>query len=457
MKEKTTQDRFKSFFRTESVRLNEQSLLSFAANTRPGMLGCLVEELDLVGLVYNPVQLENILTTKTRTVTKRNGPMTMSTEERCGADELVKVQKDLDTLNEAKHSAEQLHNDGRDVELLAQTFENLKANGWSPLRKLRTLIKVFRDDAVTEIDPLEGGSYKLIWQKAAETLRTTLSALSNSGLAVDELDAFSEVHRCAVAANELSPIDTTNESLNSVLGKMTTFSIGISNRDIPKTEEQILEFERPVFPSFRTYKAQTPRDPTIMKAEADDEDNFTGLSNLLALSPNLETLDLHFYNLDSPPVETHNPKLFTRILETTTFSTLTALRLRGFHLHSQDLLRSITRSPLRKLRLENLHLITGTWRSLFAFIAEGPQGYDWILVDDLFEGSRLLYFSSEGDGKPKFPSLCGTKGTNGVLRRGEDAKRRVEFHFAAERPFGSPQVYHWHVRRQIEYGPPDGL
>ncbi|EME38401.1 hypothetical protein DOTSEDRAFT_140560 [Dothistroma septosporum NZE10] len=430
MKVKTTQDRFRRFFRSKSIRLDEAFLSSFVHHTQPGMLGCLVQELDIVGLVQNT--------------------------ERCGPDVLERLQSDLNAQQKAKDVAAVLSRSGRDIELLARAFKNLEGNGRGPIRKLRLAIKVNRDAAVSEFEPLEGGSFKLIWQKAAETLRTTLAALVRSEGVVHELDAFSELRRCAIAGNELSMIDTNDRSIRATMKSLKTLSISVSGRIIARTEEEASELEPPSFQSMGSHKPPTPRDQDVMKSEADDENNFTGLSKLLAQCSNLSTMDLHFYDLQSA-VETHRSRYFTRIVENTTFANLTGIRLRGFHVHEEDLLTFVQRSPLRMLNFENLYMEQGTWRALFDYIAKGPQKYDWILVDDLFENRELLYFSGDGDGRPKFPSLCGTVGTNGFLRRGEDVKRAARYHFAADRPYGTPQAYNWRVRRQIEYGPPNGL
>ena len=76
---KGSQGCFKAYFTSKHVDLTESSLRSFAGCTQPGSLGCLVEDLTIVGIVNNTKGLEAMLRKKTRRETERKGVFFMST------------------------------------------------------------------------------------------------------------------------------------------------------------------------------------------------------------------------------------------------------------------------------------------------------------------------------------------------------------------------------------------
>jgi hypothetical protein len=58
---KTTQEHFKSYFRTKHVDITGSALQGLVDITQPGWLGCLIQHLVLVGVVNNTKMLEFIL------------------------------------------------------------------------------------------------------------------------------------------------------------------------------------------------------------------------------------------------------------------------------------------------------------------------------------------------------------------------------------------------------------
>ena len=134
---KSTQDRFKSYYQSKRVEITPHALRAFVDATQPGRLGCLVQELILVGL--------------TNDAGGDNSPQYVPTEI--------------------------------ELNLLTQAFNGIAANGRSgALLSLSLEVAVVQDDAKQRLLPaaVARGGWKLVWQSAAQTFHTTLRALAAS-------------------------------------------------------------------------------------------------------------------------------------------------------------------------------------------------------------------------------------------------------------------------------------
>ena len=458
---KVVQEHFKSFYKKKHVDLTEESLQALQYNTvNKGRLGCLVEELTLVGIVNNTLGLEAILRKKTNSVTEHNGPMFMTTEVRCTDEELTQAQNDLNILKQRTVDQKYLIESALAVDLLATAFTNLANNAKHlPIPNIKLGISIFRQDATTRLPPLQGGSWKLIWNCAAQTLQITTAALARSKLPINELDVYSELPRCAVARDQIIHLLPTSDSpgLAESLKHLKAFSISMSHRIISETEQ---DRKRLYDPGEHVSYSDVPiyRDIDILRGEARAEENFGGLVELLKLCENVERLDIHQYSLARKKLTQRDmcdTLVLQRLVEGVTLANLKGVRLRGLHVREEDLVKFLRQSRvLGQVVLQEMEIDDeGSWGNVFAALTAGQV--DFLFVDDLFEGGKLLYFDGEGDGQPKYPTLDNCRGTNGFVRKGvEDVQREVRYHFAEARPYGSPQAWRWREGRRLAYGPP---
>ncbi|CAK1355968.1 unnamed protein product [Cercospora beticola] len=475
---KTTQEHFKSYFKTKHVDLTESALQAFiAATSDAGPLACSVENLVLVGVVNNTLLLERVLEKKSRRVVERMGMMFTAREMECSKEELESAERDLETLKRRRKEKDELFERGGAALLLGGALGNLRMNGRNGmLKKLNLDVVVYREDAEKRLSPEQGGSWKLIWKEAARTLETTLYALGESRLPLEELDVFSEVPRCAVARDDVSRAvpghdggeEEIVEGLGASFENLKAFSISISHRNIVEREEDRERMEDgadPMNTFLRAHEEATPRDIEVLRAEAADEQNFEGLARILQLcEKSVERLDLHQYRLQR--VRLHqtdmcDEKVLQRVLEVAKLERLEGARLRGMFVRAEDLRQFLGQSKeLRQVVLQEMHVTEGDWKGILHDLtskrrSNGQADVDCILLDDLFEGGRLMYFAGEEDDEPKCPTLCRTRGKNAFIRRGvEDVQREMQYHFATERMMGSPQAAAWREGRTAVYGPP---
>lgn len=466
---KVTQDHIKSFYRSKTIDLTRPSLEAFVAATQSGLLGCLVQHVTLTGIANNPKGLESILRKKSRPVVDRNGPIFMSTEERCSAEELAKAERDLETINRRRREHQQLRESEQDVTLLTKAFENIASNGKDGLRSISLEVAMYRDDADEHQRPVGGMGWKYNWQAAADAFKASMPALAASGLQVQTLNLFNPENflRCSIASNELSALDFDDPGVQSCLQSIKSLSISLSDRIIDETDKALQRTGDPGDEVDWSVPAQN-RPIEELRAEAADEKNFFGLARLVSLCTNLEELDLHYFNLAISVLSSEDAKDEVVLQRLTQVSKgclpkMKKCRMRGFHVWEKDLLAFLRQSPnLQDLTLDNMMLTADeshdddnqpSYASIFGHCTKPSSGLQKLFFDDLFERGRLVYFDAKG--KAKFPSLGGTKGTNTLKREGrEEVSQPIKYQFAQGRPLGSPQAYYWRERRRAEYGPP---
>lgn len=338
------------------------------------------------------------------------------------------------------------------MKLLSQAFSNVAVNGKAGrLRSLALEVAVYRNDVETKLSPIEGGDWRPIWEAAAYTYCTAVTALAQSGLTVEKLEVFSGQWRCSVASNELSSIRVENSRVAAALSGCRSLSISLSNRVIEEKDKDAWLIGDPGDGNDWTV-ADIPHSAEGLKAQEVDESNF---ASLLQSMPKLEELNLHRYALvyhHIPIEDLHFERLLQRVSEVSNLQLLRKCRLAGLWVTERSLLAFLQQSPrIKHLSLENIKMKDGKYRSIFDHCTSEAAAMEHMYFDDLFE-ELLLYFDEPGH--PKFPSMGGSLGTNTLTRDGPDVRQAIGYHFTNGRSLGSPQAHRWRRMRQREYGPP---
>lgn len=452
---KSSQGILKSYFKTKDLHLVAEALKTCVELTEARSLACTLEDLTLVSIVNNTVGLEAVLRKKTTTVIEKNGPIFMSTQRSCKSEELEKAKMDLQTLKQRQAEAQQLRDSGRDIELLSDAFRNIARNGkLGKLRKLRLEVMVYRQDAETKLQPINGGGWKLVWEAAAYAFHTTMAALGKSGLQIDDLYIFSDQWRCSLACNEVSKIDFDNCELDTFFSRLKTLSMSISSRLIDETDKDESRLGDPDdVVDWKSEWITKPEDE--LSALASDAANFQGVASMLQRTLNLEQLDLHWYHLSYSHIKREQlqfHRLFDGISENSSMPKLTVCRFRGLETTEDALLAFFQKCPsLKELIMEEIHCKSGTFQPVFDFYANKSSKINRIHFDDLWE-QRLLSFDEPGT--PKFPIAGPAWGPNTITREGADVQKPIRYHFNLGYPLGSPQAYRWREQRRLDYGPP---
>jgi hypothetical protein len=195
--------------------------------SQPGWLGCLIQNLELVGVVNNTKALEYIIGEE---------PESDLEEESCGnRKKLAEAKQNLEMLRQRETDYEKLHESGRDLSLLSKAFSNIAANSRAGrLLSLSLEVVVYREDAEKRLSPLVGGGWRFIWECVADTFHTALCSLSASNMSIERLNIFNDrrLQRCSLACNELGSIDFKQKGLTISLASMKSLAVSISDRVI---------------------------------------------------------------------------------------------------------------------------------------------------------------------------------------------------------------------------------
>ena len=160
--------------------------------------------------------------------------------------------------------------------LLSAAFRNLASNSEQKRSYSISLeVAVSCQDAETRQLPVGGGDWTVFWEAAAYNFHTTLTSLAKSALPINNLNAFNSLSRCSLGCNELSKIEPVG--LAESLRGLKSLSLSLSDRVLSKSHLQA--------------RIDTCRALIL------DDDNFNGLPSLLALTPGLEELHLHWYDI----------------------------------------------------------------------------------------------------------------------------------------------------------------
>lgn len=449
---KATQSHFRSHFRTKHVDITDNDLQAFVAATKGHGLGCLVQHLVLVGVVNNTKLHEYTLWEEGphegdiddgnmyRNEVER-GHEDETAEEKAHRQKRDKIRKDLETLQERQAEYKQLHESGTDISLLSEAFNNIVIGKMSNrLPSLSLEVVVYREDATQRLSPLAGGSWKYIWQSAADTFHTALCSLAKSDLVVEKLNIFNarNLQRCSLAYNELNSFDSEHNKLDRSLGSLKTLSISFSGYYLKRDKEPSGD---PA--TFSDWDEPEPRMEAwgIIEANPADNMNFTGFATLLKLSTQLEELEMHQYSVSYRP----NAWYLERLLEYTTtmdiLRNLKRLELRGFYVKEQHLLALIKRTGVRRLSMYNIHITSGTARSIFDYCTSDAANMEELYFHELSEQGIRVYFGVDGE----VVTLC---------RGGMGTKQEIIYR--SERIFrqGSPEQIESMRRMWREYGPP---
>lgn len=378
---KATQGHFKSFFRSKRVRITGPELKDLTILTQNGWLGCEIRDLILVGVVNNTMRLDAAV--------------------RANPDDPQR--QDLEILLERQRDYEQFRDSKQIVRLLKESFSNIAANSSAgKLRSLSLEATVYRRDATHELPPRFGGSWRLIWQITAETFQIVLSALRGSNLAIGNLDVFngSQLQRCSIASNALCGLDYRAAELSTVLGYLSSLSISLSEQIIDLTPQEAQSSGDSA--DEIGWSDDEEWDIEEILARGHEQDNFTGLSKLIQGCQYLKVLEIHHYRVNSLSLDSHHHRIFQSVAEMGSLPPLEGCTLRGVFLREVDLLAFVKQlsMSLRRLSLQTVRMASGTFRSIFDYLASDVPSLESLYFDELLIGRDLVHFTDAGE--PRF-------------------------------------------------------
>ena len=463
---KATQDHFKSYFHSKHVNITGSELRAFVDITRRGRLGCYVKNVVLFGVVNNTMLLESILReaqyeceeeAQEDEDREKNGVEDDGENYEPRTRRQIKAAQDLKILQQRRTDDEQLNQSGEYVSLLSAAFRNLITNSQTgKLMALSLEVVVYRSDSEQRLPPLAGGSWRYIWKSAADTFHTAIHSLAASRVPVEKLTIFNDrpLQRCSLACNELGSIDFDNEGLAISLASLKSLSLSFSDRIIFNSENDAKQSYDPD-EDTNWDEVGEGRDENDIRAEAANERNFIGLGKLLKLCDQLEELNLHQYLLSRSrisPNEMFRERLLQRAAEIIQNMHLKRMELRGLYVRGEDLLAFLQQTAVRKLYMEGLSVISGSFQPVFSYCSSDAAVLEELYCDELVEQGLRVYF--DGHGSYRFPPLTGPGGCDRLIRKGAELKRPIVYRAAQSVGVGSPETAEYVRNRYREYGPP---
>lgn len=323
--------------------------------------------------------------------------------------------------------------------LLAEAFLNLKKH--SPRHGLASLclcVTAGSKDGDRKLsEPEDSPAWRSVWASALRTFNLTMAALSESQLSVAEhLDIFGSTAGCSLACDAFLLFAQQPASKN-VLGSLKSLTVSLS-APCKATD------------TSRSYSAVTEAEN-----QAQSSHSILILHSMMRASEimlKLESVDLHWYNLgDSASTlpalaaSGHNDKT------SLAFPHLKECSLRGIYVSEVDLLQFFEAAQPSTVTLANVHLVSGTYSSIWKFLTDVESPVTCYHLDDVWD-TRLVHFDAPG--KPKFPSSNALVGPTSLTRQGSHVKEEIRCRSVPGRTLGSPAVMRWRKARIQEFGPP---
>ncbi|KAF2170819.1 hypothetical protein M409DRAFT_18792 [Zasmidium cellare ATCC 36951] len=461
---KGTQDTFRSFFRAKHVDLIKSDLSSFVRLTSHNGLGCRVEDLTLVGVVYNPFALQNIVKNGYRYARKKELAENHQLQGRrlsCTEVEISKARGDLETMNRRQAEDEDLQRQASDVLLLRDAFTNLAMQKRSGLRKLSLEVMVYRDDMATKLPPSDVKCWKWIIEAASRVFQITFSCLRDTQVPIHLLDIFHKKPvslACSMPCETLSPFDFNVPTFAPVFSGLKTMLISVSDPIVCGDEyqaqgcgdpEQHLDFAL----------VNQKRDLVPLRARIQDETSYSNFTKMLQLCQELLELDLSGYVLLSTVHDLEDRKETMRAQYMHYMSRmpplphLRKLRLAGLPVNDHELVNFLKNhsTRLRDVELNNVSIERGSFKPVFYCLTGKHMSLEVIHLEDLTERDRLLQY--EGEFEQKFTRISGDYARRNVMRRwGEDTKKEIEYYLYEGRSIDTGRVRVWRQRRKLEFG-----
>ncbi|XDG01015.1 hypothetical protein ABKA04_000630 [Annulohypoxylon sp. FPYF3050] len=319
------------------------------------------------------------------------------------------------------------------IRLLAEAFSNLKQR--SPKGRLASLclrVSVRNRDSTSESD--SPSLRESIWATALRTFNVTMTALHASQLPVDEhLDIYDGVLRCSLPYDALLPLTQRFTSM-PVFSSLKKLTVSLSSPFI-NPEENISD---PAI-SIPGQSIQTFHGKLALR----------GLLDMSSIMPQLESLDVHWYNIVAcdTSVAQLNPAVE---LGYSNFACLKTCRLRGVYIFESDLLEFVKAIHPSALTMSDIRLTSGTYSSIFEYMALPNTPITYYHLDDLREGHALVHFDVSGNAK--FPYRGVTMGPSTLTRQENEVKEATRYRITHKRPLGSGERMRWWRSKIQEFG-----
>ncbi|GIZ44701.1 hypothetical protein CKM354_000789200 [Cercospora kikuchii] len=398
-----TQKHFGTFLRHKYVEITRPALEFMVELTTKGRIGCFVEQLTLVGVVYNTALLEHQLAKTTRTSVKRIDlarRIPYMPEQPCSEAELAHAAEEIQLLRAKRAGFASFLGAGDAVKLLTRILLNLAARPQQPgLKRISIDVVVYREHSKIPEDMSQRPGWTSVWHKAAETFQTLMLALDAVSIRVQELKIFCNDFsgNCSLQCVELSRCDWQTNGIAIAFVNLEALSISVSDRILNETRYDVSStgdlIER-LAAAPSTIKL-LPNLETL-KTQATDGANFSGLGALLNVCKGLKQLDLRRCEIRRSRRELDNYEILSflqHLTQAVHLPTLRVLALRNLDASEPDLLSFLKRHAIKQLTLQKFGLASGSqWSAIFDYLTSKDAGLETLHLEDIFQNRFHVQF-----------------------------------------------------------------
>ncbi|KAI7759081.1 hypothetical protein LZL87_012820 [Fusarium oxysporum] len=284
------------------------------------------------------------------------------------------------------------------------------------------------------------------------TFDTVISALAATSLRIDGLNIFSEpnIRRPSLACDQINAIDWNGSGFAKSLATLRSLSISLSTR--------VFAFRRALQESKQDVGRPSKKEAAGVQAEAEDENDFTGLSRLLRLCNQLENLEIDYLRIpmgySALVGHFYYETILQRIVELDRLPILKRCKFSGISAKETDLLGFIQRTRVRELSLEKVILCTGTFQSTFDYCTSRAASMTKLHFDTLYEipyewprREKMIFFAGGAKSRIGFPSASATEKLD---REGESVRTSITYYISPRSPIDNPWIPEWGRFRRTE-------
>lgn len=451
---RAAQNTYRSFFRHKHVDLRRGTLQSFVNATSQNGVGCLVEHLSLIVIVYDPNNLQ--LSIESGRPRRRPGS-SRKVERAYTTQELGAIRQDLALLERRREEDEAFREAGADVILLCEALSNIAASKKGPLKTLSLCIKVHRGDTVkpTARPPPSPWRSKQTFKAAMNTHCLAMESLRSSQLKVQALDIFfkrPEQLECSVPCDVLSNTDLTR--LGSCLSTLEVFSVSITDPMVDETKYPDCSLEG------EEHDASVARNsPTFLALSTHGrisrERNYAAISSMLQLCPRLQELRVVAYPLDCSEhaeiARLQNLKRKRHMYHLARAPPLSQLRkfaVAGLNMHDADLLSFLQThvSSLREVELVDIGITESSFRSIVEYITGRETArLTKIRLENIREGNNLIHYHCDWE-EEGVGSVC----DRDVVRKwGDQGRKHIDYFGEEFGVLGCAVIWEWTLEKRV--------
>lgn len=431
---------FQQFIKVKKITMDRNGMADVKSLASHPTFGPAVQDLTLVTPVYDTKPLEDVVSTRERRVTERDGVFGSMTTKTCTTEELEKAASDLERMKAQQMSQRTMQADGSMLQCLTDALRS-----FGDLSSLHLEAAVHQEPS--DLVSTRVSNVQQLLVAASTSYRLIATAIALSKVKLHTLILFHNTNRCSIPITDIGAhmpalMEQGFDEAAATIRRMS-FSMSTSaEADIEETDND-----------------GTDND------EADDDENTEGIApetehysapaELLAPMHDLEDLEIHFYRDRGASIERYD-EMFSEIAAQRHWPRLRKCSLRGLRVRQEDLILFFQKhASITTLELHEISLTQGTWPPVFAQLCS-MTNMERVSLSTLWS-QRLVSLRLPGEKAPEdyVTWLPCTRGPLVHTRMLSRTKLETGLPFCTAdtgRTLGSPQSMNWTNSRRVLYG-----